>query len=42
MHVDHGVGRYLGLETMTAGDITAEYLALEYAEAPIVPVASRT
>lgn len=32
VHVDHGVGRYLGLECMQDGDIASEYLTLEYAD----------
>ena len=42
VHVDHGVGRYLGLETLTIDDSPVEFLALEYAdEAKLyVPVAS--
>ena len=42
VHVDHGVGRYLGLETMSAGELTGEYLTLEYADGAklYVPVAS--
>ncbi|PKP82834.1 MAG: transcription-repair coupling factor, partial [Alphaproteobacteria bacterium HGW-Alphaproteobacteria-2] len=31
VHVDHGVGRYLGLETITAAGAPHECLALEYA-----------
>ena len=31
VHVDHGVGRYLGLETVTAAGAPHECLALEYA-----------
>ncbi|HEU0222286.1 MAG TPA: transcription-repair coupling factor [Paracoccaceae bacterium] len=31
VHVDHGVGRYLGLQTITAMDAPHECLALEYA-----------
>ncbi|MDX1696954.1 MAG: transcription-repair coupling factor, partial [Thiohalobacterales bacterium] len=42
VHEEHGVGRYLGLETIEAGGIAAEYLALEYAggDKLYVPVAS--
>ena len=32
VHVDHGVGRYLGLEVVTAAGAAHECLALEYAE----------
>ncbi len=31
VHLDHGVGRYLGLQTLDAGTLPAEYMALEYA-----------
>ena len=31
VHQHHGVGRYQGLETLTAGGVAAEFLALEYA-----------
>ena len=42
MHIDHGVGRYLGLVTMEFDGQAAEFLALQYAdEAKLyVPVAS--
>lgn len=42
VHLDHGVGRYLGLQTLDAGGIQTEYLTIEYAkEAKLyVPVAS--
>ena len=32
VHEDHGVGRYLGLQTMSVGDIVNEFLTLEYAD----------
>jgi transcription-repair coupling factor (superfamily II helicase) len=32
VHEDYGVGRYLGLTTMDAGGMPAEFLVLEYAE----------
>jgi transcription-repair coupling factor (superfamily II helicase) len=32
VHEDHGVGRYLGLQTLDIGDGPAEFLALAYAE----------
>ncbi|OHV13068.1 transcription-repair coupling factor [Kushneria phosphatilytica] len=32
VHQHHGVGRYLGLETIEAGGTPAEFLSLEYAE----------
>ncbi|MGB6977345.1 MAG: transcription-repair coupling factor [Gammaproteobacteria bacterium] len=31
VHLDHGVGRYLGLQTIKTGEQEAEYLTLEYA-----------
>jgi len=31
VHEDHGVGRYLGLQTLDVGDIATEYVTLEYA-----------
>jgi transcription-repair coupling factor (superfamily II helicase) len=42
VHEDHGVGRYLGLQTLEVGGITTEFLALEYARGDklYVPVAS--
>lgn len=32
VHIDHGVGRYRGLETITVEDQTNEFLTLEYAD----------
>jgi transcription-repair coupling factor (superfamily II helicase) len=32
VHEDHGLGRYLGLKTMTVGDRDGDFLVLEYAE----------
>lgn len=32
VHIDHGVGRYRGLETITIEDQTNEFLTLEYAD----------
>jgi len=32
VHLEHGIGRYLGLEVLEVGDHQAEYLTLEYAE----------
>ncbi len=32
VHEEYGVGRYLGLTTLEVGDITAEFLHLEYAD----------
>src|SRR5690606_8063942 len=42
VHIDHGVGRYRGLETITIDNQTNEFLTLEYAdEAKLyVPVTS--
>ncbi|NQY51133.1 MAG: transcription-repair coupling factor [Piscirickettsiaceae bacterium] len=30
VHEDHGVGRYLGLQTLSVGDVDTEYVALKY------------
>lgn len=42
VHEEHGVGRYLGLESLTAGGMEGEFLKLEYAAGDklYVPVAS--
>ena len=42
VHHEHGVGRYLGLQTLTVGGFEAEYLLLEYAnnDKLYVPVSS--
>lgn len=42
VHEDHGVGRYLGLQTLTTSGITTEFLLLEYADNDklYVPVSS--
>ncbi len=42
VHVEHGVGRYLGLEVLTVQENTGEYLVLEYANESklYVPVSS--
>lgn len=42
VHLDHGVGRYLGLQTLDAGGVTTEYLSIEYAKQSklYVPVSS--
>ena len=42
VHIDHGVGRYRGLETLVIEDETAEFLMLEYAggDKLYVPVAN--
>ena len=41
VHIDHGVGRYRGLETLDVGDSSDEFLAIEYAKGAklYVPVA---
>jgi transcription-repair coupling factor (superfamily II helicase) len=42
VHEDHGVGRYLGLQTLKVGGMTTEFLTLEYARGDklYVPVSS--
>lgn len=30
VHIDHGIGRYLGLQTLEAGGMKTEYVTLEY------------
>ena len=42
VHEEHGVGRFLGLETLSVSDIQAEYLTLEYSggDKLYVPVAA--
>ncbi|MES0874427.1 transcription-repair coupling factor [Sinimarinibacterium thermocellulolyticum] len=42
VHVEHGVGRYLGLQKLDAGGVETEYLVLQYAndDKLYVPVAS--
>ncbi|MET0026166.1 MAG: transcription-repair coupling factor [Candidatus Thiodiazotropha sp.] len=42
VHEDHGVGRYLGLQTLEVGGQTTEFLTLEYAKGDklYVPVSS--
>ena len=42
VHEDHGVGRYLGLQTLEVGGTATEFLTLEYAQGDklYVPVAS--
>ncbi|EFP96282.1 transcription-repair coupling factor [Vibrio caribbeanicus] len=42
VHIDHGIGRYTGLQTLEVGGITTEYVTLEYQnEAKLyVPVAA--
>jgi len=42
VHIEHGIGRYTGLQTLEAGGITTEYVTLEYQNNAklYVPVAS--
>lgn len=42
VHIDHGVGRYLGLQTLNVGEQLTEFLCIEYADNTklYVPVAS--
>ena len=42
VHIEHGVGRYIGLQTLDAGGVNTEYLTIEYAKQSklYVPVAS--
>lgn len=42
VHLDHGIGRYLGLQTLEAGGLKTEYVTLEYQDQAklYVPVAS--
>jgi transcription-repair coupling factor (superfamily II helicase) len=42
VHIDHGIGRYIGLETLSVGEQMAEYLCLEYqgGDKLFVPVSS--
>src|SRR6185312_2648417 len=42
VHIDHGVGRYLGLRTLNLGEQESEFLLLEYADDAklYVPVSS--
>ncbi|MBI2994242.1 MAG: transcription-repair coupling factor [Gammaproteobacteria bacterium] len=42
VHLDHGVGRFLGLTTLTVGDVPGEFICLEYegGDKLYVPVAS--
>jgi transcription-repair coupling factor (superfamily II helicase) len=42
VHIDHGVGRYLGLQTLNVGEQVAEFLMIEYADETklYVPVSS--
>jgi len=38
VHLDHGVGRYAGLEHVTVGDETVEALTIEYADGELLRV----
>ncbi|HLB57323.1 MAG TPA: CarD family transcriptional regulator, partial [Gammaproteobacteria bacterium] len=42
VHIDHGVGRYLGLQTLSVGEQITEFLCIEYADNTklYVPVSS--
>ncbi|MDN3610350.1 transcription-repair coupling factor [Vibrio ostreicida] len=42
VHIDHGIGRYIGLQTLEAGGLITEYVTLEYqSDAKLyVPVAA--
>ncbi|NND90949.1 MAG: transcription-repair coupling factor [Granulosicoccus sp.] len=42
VHIDHGVGRYQGLNSLSVGDVTNEYLTIHYAgdDKLYVPVSS--
>ncbi len=42
VHINHGVGRYIGLQTINTGGVEGEYLTLEYADHDkiYVPVSS--
>ncbi|EHN68569.1 transcription-repair coupling factor [Aliivibrio fischeri] len=42
VHLDHGIGRYMGLQTLDVGDMPAEYMMLEYQDQAklYVPVSS--
>lgn len=42
VHIDHGIGRYLGLQTITTDGVTSEYLTLAYADKDkiYVPIAA--
>lgn len=42
VHIEHGVGRFLGLQTLDVGGITTEFLSIEYAKQAklYVPVSS--
>lgn len=42
VHLDHGIGSYIGLQTLEAGGLTTEYVTLEYQDGAklYVPVSS--
>ena len=40
VHEDHGIGRYVGLRTMSVGDRDGDFLELEYTEGGRLYVAS--
>src|SRR5690554_5460361 len=42
VHIDHGVGRYQGLQTLDTGGVTTEFVTIEYANSSklYVPVAA--
>lgn len=42
VHLDHGIGRFIGMQTLDVGGINTEYLTIEYAKGAklYVPVAS--
>ncbi|AWL11685.1 Transcription-repair-coupling factor [Saliniradius amylolyticus] len=42
VHLDHGVGRYIGLQTLDAGGVSTEFVTIEYAKGAklYVPVSS--
>ncbi|MCX7121363.1 MAG: transcription-repair coupling factor [Gammaproteobacteria bacterium] len=42
VHIDHGIGKYIGLEKIITDDIESEYVTLEYADRDrvYVPIAS--
>ncbi len=42
VHIEHGVGRYRGLQTLTVGEVQSEFVTLEYANQDklYVPVSS--
>ena len=42
VHIEHGVGRFIGLQTLDAGGVTTEFVAIEYGKGAklYVPVSS--